>query len=273
MRQRISTKLRDIRNGKKELDRVLPEWNFYVGQFQKRKHGSISYEALDKIIGTFKVWQIIGERESTLIIKSFSNGVGEKNSIETISEKINDRVLDKIGELETRKKETEYEMFKNIRQQFLSHVYILFIPTMFIFLNALFSKTIDSQNCLIVSKVILYILAGVAILAVCIHESSMWLKVKPKIVSSLFTIICAGLSVMFLLIWADACPIDSSVTQLIKAPKWALVKPHFYGHVISYASIFFAWSMFILGWLHLQFLIKVKRDNEVSGVVGGIHSV
>ena len=179
MWQRILTKLRDIKNGKRELDRVLPEWNFYVDQFQEGKHGSISYKDLDKIIGVFKVWQIIGERESTRIIKSFSSG-DEKNSMETISEKINDRVLKKIGELETRKKETEYEAFKEIRQHFLSHVYILFIPTMFIFLNTLFLKAIDSQNCFIVSKVILYILAGVAILAECIHECSMWLKVKPK---------------------------------------------------------------------------------------------
>lgn len=268
----ISTKLRDIRNGKKELDRVLPEWNFYADQFQEGKHGSISYKDLDKTIGAFKVWQIIGERESTWIMKSFSRG-GEKNSMKVVSEKINDRVLDKIGELETRKKETENELFKNIRQHFLSHVYILFIPTMFIFLNTLFSKTIDPHNCLIVLKVGLYILAGVAILAVCIHECSMWLKVKPKFGSSVLAIACAGFFVMCMLICADACPVDLSAAQLIKSPKWALVRPHLYGYVISYTSIFFTWSMFILGWLHLQFLRKVKRDNEVSGVVGGIHSV
>ena len=49
--------------------------------------------------------------------------------------------------------------------------------------------------------------------------------------------------------------------------------PNFYGYVISYTSIFFTWSMFILSWLHLEFLSKVKRDNEVSGVVafaGGV---
>lgn len=243
-----------------------------MDQFQEGKHGSISYKDLHKIIGAFKVWQIISGRESKRIIKSFSSN-GEKNSIEAISEKINDRVLEKIGELETRKKETMHDAFKEVRQHFLSHVYILFIPTMFIFLNTLFLKTIDSQNCLIVSKVALYILAGVAILAVCIHESSMWLKVEPKFGSSSLAIICAGFSVMCLLICADACPVDSSIAQLIKAPKWALVRPHFYGYVISYTSIFFTWSMFILGWLHLQFLSKVKRDNEVSSVLGGMHSL
>lgn len=268
MWQRTLTELRNIKNGKKELDRVLPEWNFYVDQFQEGKHGSVSYKCLDKIIGAFKVWQIIGERKSTRIIKSFGSG-SEKNFIETISEKINDRVLKKIGELETRKKETVHEAFKEIKQHFLSHVYILFIPTMFIFLNTLFSKTIDSQNCVIISRVALYILAGVAILAVCIRESSMWLKVKPKFGSSILAIACAGLFVMFLLICADACPIDSSMAQLIKAHKWALVKPHLYGYVISYTSIFFAWSMFILGWLHLEFLRKVIRDKEMKGVIDG----
>ena len=239
MWQRILTKLRDIRNGKKELDRILPEWNFYVDQFQKEKHESVGYKELDKVTGAFKVWQIIGERESTWIMKSFSSD-SEKKSMGIISEKINDRVPKKISELETRKQETVHEAFKEVRQHFLSHVYILFIPTMFLFLNTLFSKTIDPQNCLIVSKAILYILAGVAILAVCIHECSMWLKVKPRFGSSLLAIVCTGLFVMCLLIYADACPIDSSMAQLIKSPKWALMSPHFYGYVISYTSIFFA---------------------------------
>ena len=98
MWQRTLTELSDIKSGKKELDRVLPEWNFYVDQFQEGKHGSISYKDLHKIIDVFKVWQIIGGLESTWIIKSFSSN-GKNNSMRTISEKINDRVLKKIGEL------------------------------------------------------------------------------------------------------------------------------------------------------------------------------
>ncbi len=270
MWKRILTKLRDIKNEKKELDKVLPEWNFYADQFQEGKHGSISYRDLDKIIGAFKGCQIIGERESIQIIRSFSDNCNAKNNtMEIMSEKINDRVLKKIGDLEARKKETKYELFESIRQHFLSHVYILFIPTMFIFLNSLFSKAINSQNCVIISKETLYIIAGVVILFVCISESSMWLKNKPKFGSSLFAIVRTGLLVMCLLICADACPIDlSAVHQFIKAPKLALVMPHLFGFVMSYTLFFVAWSMVILGWLHLEFFRKVIRNKGVNEVLG-----
>lgn len=265
-------KLRNIKNGKRELEEVLPEWNFYVDQFQEESHGEIAYKDLDKLIGVFKGWQIIGERESTQIIRSFNSD--DRNSLGTISDKINDRVLKKMGELETRRKETLYEVFKEIRQHFLSYVYILFIPTMFIFLNALFIKAIDLPNCIVISKLVFYILAGVPILFVCIGEYSMWLNFEAKFMSSFLAILLASLFVMCFLVLADSWPINLSIVQLINAPKWwLLLRFHLYGYVLSYTSTFFVWSMFILIWLHVQFLIKVKRDNEATGVVAGIESL